>query len=483
MSADAAPERAAGMIAAEGARAPGAGAAQGPSWSLFLRLAWIATAAVLVSLIFGGLAMYSAASIQNDQMLEARLEQFGATIRAIVDEHEIELRQRQLAGQPPLETRPTATLLYRYQVWTRGGQLLMRSHEAPADRPMVALEQLGYSASKIDQDEHRVFALPSQNGTFVIQVAENLSEAWSQVGRVTAYYAAFLLVPFGLLLGVVGWVLRRTLRSIRALANDLERRNPLDLAPIPAVQPPREMLPILRAIDTLFARMRRALSIERSFTSLAAHEMRTPLAGLRAQAQFLGRTALPEGEPRETVAMLIRGVDRATYLLDQLLDLARIENLALAGESPRERVHIAKLHDGVVADLAPRIQKQNTRLSARFGVETASCHGFALSVLLRNLLSNAIAYSPTGGLVEVQYLRQRGEFVVIVDDSGKGIPAHQREHAFERFNRLGRTGADGVGLGLAIVLSVVDMHGARIELLESPLGGLRVRVSCPQPDG
>lgn len=450
-------------------------------WSLLRRIAWIATAAALAAMVFGSLAMYSAASIQNEQMLDSRLEQFGATIQSIVDERLTDFRQGGPTMIPHAQTRPTAALLYHYQVWSRHGSLVMRSHEAPATRPMVALARLGYSSIRIDGDEHRVFALPSRDGEFVIQVAEDLGQAWNQVETVTAYYAAFLLIPFGLLLGATWWLLHRALRSINTLADNLKSRNPMDVTTIVVADPPREVVPIVAAMDMLFGRMQRALSIERSFTSMAAHEMRTPLAGLRAEAQFLSRAGLPDGAASEAVTSLIRGVDRASYMLDQLLDLARVENLALAGRLHLLRVPVADLHDEVIADLAPRIQKKGTRLSVRIEVGPVRCHAFALSLLLRNLLANAVVYSPVGGRVEVQYLQRDGEFVLAIDDSGEGIAARDRERAFERFNRLGRTGSDGVGLGLSIVLSVVAMHDARIELMDSPLGGLRVQVSFPQP--
>jgi signal transduction histidine kinase len=446
------------------------------SWSLLARLAWIATAALVLSLVVGGVAMYRAASIQNDQIIDARLEQFGATLQAIIE--------NQMAGQgaldasrlSPLKTRPTAALLYRYQVWARDGSLLMRSHEASATKPLVALTRFGYSTIAIDGEEHRVFSLPGGNGNFIVQVAENVHEAWGQVGATAFYYAAFLLLPFGLLLGVTWWLLRRALRSINALADALRQRNPLDVTLLPLGDPPRELVPIINAIDFLFSRMQRALSIERSFTSLAAHELRTPLAGVRANAQLLSYEELPAA-PALAVASLIQGVDRAAHMLDQLLDLARVESLAMSGELQMSEVRLDSVYEDVVHDLETRLRKRRIHLSSSFRDTTWSCHAVALGVLMRNLLTNAINYSPEGGRVELMAALHGEELVLCVDDTGKGIPAADREHAFERFNRLGRTQVDGVGLGLSIVLLVVEMHGAKIQLLDSPLGGLRVQVT------
>ena len=449
-------------------------------WSLLARLAWIASAAVLVSLVFGGFAMYWAASIENDQMLESRLEQFGATMLAIVEDHVTDLAPQAGGALAPLKTRPTAALLYRYQVWSRNGTLILRSHEAPAAAPMTPLGRLGYSTSHIAGEEYRIFSLPSHDGGLVIQVAENVNEAWRQVGPMTVYYAGFLLIPFGLVLGATWFLLRRALHSINTLADSLKQRNPLEVTPLPLTSPPREIVPILNAMDTLFARMQRVLSIERSFTSLAAHEMRTPLAGLRAQAQLLSREDLAE-EPMKTVVSLVRGVDRASHMLDQLLDLARVESVAASGQMHMERVRIADVHEEVLSDLATRISNKRLQIAAVFGAEALWCHPFALSVLLRNLLFNAVLYSPDGGRILLTAKPRAGEVVLTVEDSGQGIPAADRERAFERFNRLGRTQADGVGLGLSIVLRVVEMHGAKIQLTDSALGGLLVQVQFPQP--
>jgi two-component system OmpR family sensor kinase/two-component system sensor histidine kinase QseC len=456
-------------------RPDGAAPDRRSEWSLLTRLAWIATTAVVASMILGGLAMFWAASFENDQMIDARLEQFGATLQALVEESATDPRQDGLAGKPLLKTRPTAALLYRYQIWGRDGTLRWRSHEAPSLKPMTDLGRFGYASSVIDGEQHRVFSLPTKKGDYVIQVAENLDEAWSQVGLISAYYAAFLLVPFGLVLLATLLLLRRALHALNSLAEGLKRRNPLDLTPVPVSAPPRELVPILSAMDMLFGRMQRALSIERSFTSLAAHEMRTPLAGLRAQAQLLSQEELAD-EPKQAVAALIKGVDRASHMVDQLLDLARVEGLALSGELQFEQVRVSDVYQNVLHDLALRIRRRQVTVTARVGDATVSCHAFALSVLLRNLLSNAILYSPAGGRVELVAMADGDKLILVVDDSGQGIPESDRERAFERFNRLGRSQADGNGLGLSIVLLVVEMHRAKIQLMSSPLGGLRAQV-------
>jgi signal transduction histidine kinase len=442
-------------------------------WSLWRRLGLIAFLAMLASIAFGGLAMYWAATIEEDQMLDARLETLGATVLSFVEEELNETDPEGALKYHNLKTRPTAALLYRYQVWSRDGALLLRSHEAPADAPLMPLSRLGFATVHYMGEQYRSFGLPTKDRRFVIQVAENIEERWTQTSLITMYYMGFLLIPIVLVFGMTWFFLRRSLGSIDAMAEQLSHRNPLDLAPLLVPSPPRELLPVLRSVDALFARVGRALSAERNFTAIAAHEMRTPLAGLRAHAQ-LASAAHTESELQDALRALRLGVDRAAHLIDQLLDLARVEGLPAAQHF--EIVALSDLCQSVMIDLGPKARGRQISFGARFQVEQLECHAFAMHVLLRNLIANAILYSPEGGRVELHAVAAGDAVALMVDDSGSGIHLADREQAFERFNRLGRTRADGVGLGLAIVLSVVELHHAKIELLDSPLGGLRVRV-------
>jgi signal transduction histidine kinase len=449
------------------------------SWSLRARLSLIATAALLASLLFGGVAMYWAASIEEDQIHDARLEHLGSTVLAFIEQEVEGLETPGATPRPALKTRPSAALLYRYQVWSKSGALLLRSYEAPADKPLMGLDVLGFHTLHIDGEEYRGFAVPTRNKLYVVQVVENVGERWAQTALISFYYVGFLLLPLGLVALATWLMLRRSLHSIDTMADQLRHRNPLDLTPIQVQGPPRELLPILRAVDLLFARVGHALSVERRFTSVAAHEMRTPLGGLRAHAQLATFASSPE-ELQDALKSLMVGADRAAHLIDQLLDLARIESLGGDSGAPHEAVDLEEVWQGLLHELAPRAVKRQIALTMELHAPAVNGHAFALSLLLRNLVANAINYTPAGGTVQVSSTLAQGpgasEVLLRVDDSGPGIPAHERERAFERFNRLGQTKIEGVGLGLSIVLSVVKLHDARIQLLDSPLGGLRVQV-------
>ncbi len=227
------------------------------------------------------------------------------------------------------------------------------------------MSRLGFDTVQIDGEEYRTFSLPSRNKTYVIQVAENIGERWAQTALITFYYVGFLLLPLGLVFGATGLMLRASLRSIDAMADQLRDRNPLDLTPVRVEDPPRELLPILRAVDTLFARVGHALSVERRFTSVAAHEMRTPLAGLRAHAQ-LATSADSNDELQDALKSLMQGADRASHLLDQLLDLARIEGLAEDARVRSNRSRCPRFTRTLMRELGPRAARKKITLAARF---------------------------------------------------------------------------------------------------------------------
>ncbi len=447
------------------------------NWSLRGRLALIGFSAMLTALVVGGLAMYSAAEVQDAQMLDARLEQLGSTILSFVENG---LAPERLADQVHLKTRPASALLYRYQVWTTDGTLVLRSHEAPAARPYMVLTQFGFGNAQHDGEEFRIYAVPSRDGHLVVQVAESIEDRAEQLGALTAHYVGFLLMPFGLILAGTWLLLRRALRSVDSIARQLRNRNPLDASALKVVRPPEEMLPIVRSLDAMFRRIRHALSVERRFTSVAAHELRTPLAGLRAHAQLAMRATSAE-ESQESLQAVLHGVDRASHLLTQLLDIAKIEALAEESAPHLQLVDLKQIYFDALKDLMPAAQKKNVVVTEDVRVTEVQGLPFGIFLMLRNLLANAVLYCPPGGSVRFATFTEGGCAALTIDDSGPGIPAEDRERAFERFNRLSQHDTRGVGLGLSIVLMVVELHGAKISLHDSPLGGLRCKVVFGAP--
>ena len=318
-------------------------------WSLRTRLLLIAALASLATLLAGSAAMFWAAEKEDQRLLDSRLEDLARTVLSF-SEHEItEILGEGRTEMMHTETAATLGSRYRYQIWTRHGTLVLHSYLSSKIAPMQPLGQTGFSTQRIEGEEFRVFAMEGNGGEMVIQVAECLDERESALGAVSAYFIAFLVLPITLIFVATWWMLRRSLRAIDTSAAQLSTRSPIDLTPVVTDNPPRELQPMISSINSLLGRVERTLSLERGFTAVAAHELRTPLAGLRAQAQIAVSATSP-AELAEALALEMSGVDRASHLLDQLLDLARIE----AGALPvrREAVDLAELARQVLAERA-----------------------------------------------------------------------------------------------------------------------------------
>lgn len=447
-------------------------------WSLRTRLLVIAAVASLATLLAGSGAMYWAAEREDRRLLDSRLEDLARTVLSF-SEHEI----TEILGEGRTElmhTETAATLgsRYRYQIMTRHGNMLLHSYKASPSVPMVALRQVGFSTVRMEDQDFRVYAMEGNGGEMVIQVAESLDERESAISIVSAYFVGFLLLPFVLIFSITWWLLRRSLRSIDTSAAQLSQRSPIDLTPVVAENPPIELKPMIQSINSLFERINKTLSLERGFTAVAAHELRTPLAGLRAQAQIAATARSPQ-ELAEALAAVMTGVDRAAHLLDQLLDLARMESVASDAERLRKSVDVVQVYESVVSDLGSLASRRGLRLESDFMERRIVAMELGMLLLMRNLLGNAIRYTPVGGQISVSTHRESESVTLTVDDSGPGIPPESHGRVFERFERLGAQGDEGVGLGMSIVQSVVIAHHALIRLLESPLGGLRVQVKFP----
>ena len=287
-----------------------------------------------------------------------------------------------------------------------------------------------------------------------------------------------LLAP--LIMLVVWWVISRTLAPLERTRQNVAARPAHDLSPLPEQGLPAEILPLVQEMNRLFVRLQAAWDALQHFVSDAAHELRTPLAALRLQAQSLARA--PDDDARRVAsARVMSGIDRATRMVEQLLSLARQE----AGQTQAQTlvpVPMALLCERMVAEWqADAVQR---------GLELAwVCDGAALNLrvlgqpdalelLLRNLLENALRYTPAPGHVQVTWQGAGvGHALLTVEDTGPGIPAEQCTRVLDRFYRVPGTTAHGSGLGLAIVQAVARQHGAELVLDESPQWrGLRVQL-------
>jgi signal transduction histidine kinase len=289
-----------------------------------------------------------------------------------------------------------------------------------------------------------------------------------------------LILPLGIALPVLAlliwFAVGKGLSPLRRISSEVAERDPANLVPLEERSAPAEIAPLLQALNALLGRLGVALESERRFTADAAHELRTPLAALKIQAQ-VARRAENEAQLGAALDNLILGVDRATRLVEQLLTLARLE--PTGGSTVRmENCDLAAIARLMLSDLAVPAQSKDIELGLD-SPDSAMVRGNAdmLAILLRNLVDNAIRYTPEHGRVNVSLQVEPGRVHLEVLDSGPGIPEEERQRVFDRFYRILGSDAAGSGLGLSIVQRIADVHAASLTLGDGENGtGLRVSV-------
>ncbi len=447
--------------------------------SLQRKVTVITSVAIAAALLLGVRGAHMAEQMEQRHHLDMHLAEVAQTV---VEFSKDDVAQAGRAPGAPVHhySPPDANLDLSFQVWMQQGQTLLKTNMPAEQPPLMPLGQFGFVDAEVEGKPGRVFALPSADQSYTVQVAEQFEDHDADTQTLLHYY--FLPIALPLLFAMVAtWFLLR--RSADALDDLVFRLRHLDLnnmQPVAVAQPTHEILPVIEEFNSVFQRASNALQSEQRFTAMAAHELRTPWAGIKAQAQ-LALGARNEPDRQQALQAVIGGIKRASHVFDQLVDLTRLDSTGQDFSGRFESIPLETIYQQVMDDLRPRAEARQMVLHTHWEVATVYGLDFALFLLLRNLISNAILYGEEGGHIDISSTAQEGSTILFVDDSGPGIPAQDRGKAFERFNRLGQRGAEGVGLGLSIVQMVVALHRGTVDLQDAPLGGLRVRVSFPGP--
>ncbi len=436
-----------------------------PPHSLRARLLWLLLVAITLTALAQALVAYRAARSEADQIFDYHMQRTAMSLRSA-------LPRNGLDPSDP-EDRDNSDFDFVVQVWADGGPSTFVS--APAALPQVAT--LGFSDVAARGTTYRVYAMRWRGLT--IQVAQDMAARRLMAGKLALRTVGPIAVMAPLLMMVAWWVVSTSLAPVSRVRRQLAERQVDGLSEVSEAGLPEEIRPLVQELNLLFGRVRQAFDAQKNFVADAAHELRSPLAALKLQAQGLKRAS--DDAARElAVNRLTAGIERATRLVEQLLALARQQATAASGARavPVVLADIALLE---LADAAPTAQAQGIDLGLVHADEDAIAgEADALCMLVRNLLDNAIKYTPRGGTVDLALRRTGQQLLFSIDDSGPGIAESDRERALDRFHRVGESQAPGSGLGLAIVKSIADLHGATLVLARSPrLGGLRVEVSFP----
>jgi len=288
-----------------------------------------------------------------------------------------------------------------------------------------------------------------------------------------------LLLPLLLalpLLALAGWwAVRQGLAPLRQLSHLLTHRRAQALETVELADMPSEMQPMVQALNELFQRIERMIASERRFTADAAHELRTPIAAIRTQAQVALGAGDNQAQRDHALQVTLAACDRAVHLVDQLLMLARLE---AAPAAPTTTIDLTTVVRRVAADMAPTalVRHQTLELEAQQPCQVTGDE-MLISVMVRNLIDNAMRYSPDGARVQVSVMAETGQTVLRVEDSGPGMTESEMAHLGERFYRVLGNEQPGSGLGWSIVNRICDVFGVKVQTGRSKLlGGLVVNA-------
>jgi signal transduction histidine kinase len=448
--------------------------------SLQRRVAVITSCAVAAALLLGVNGARMAEEAEQRQHLDMHLEEVAQTVLGFAEEESkrtgTPTRLQSLLPRFYLPNEANSDL--SFQVWTKDGPTLLQTNDAASLQPLMPLTARGFETAIVKGKEGRKFSLTAQDNNLVVQVAEQFEYNDHDASTLLRYYFLPMALPLLLSMLATWTLLRRSSGALDDLVHRLRHVDILNMETVSIQRPTREILPVIEEVNSLVKKASNAISTEQRFISMAAHELRTPWAGIKAQTQ-LALKATNKKDLDEALKFVIEGIDRASHVFEQLFDLSRLESTSKDISDKFRPIDVADVYAQVMDDLAIKVREKSTSSHARFDVPTLVGLEFAFFLLLRNLLANAIQYGGERGHIEVSTQTRDQETILYVDDSGKGIPEEARQSAFERFNRLNQHGPDGVGLGLSIVQRCVELQGGRIELQDSPLGGLRVQVSFP----
>jgi two-component system sensor histidine kinase QseC len=359
----------------------------------------------------------------------------------------------------------------------------MRSQNAPI-LPMASAEPGFKSVRFPNGSDWRVFVTRGAEKDILVFVGEEVDSRSSILWAVLRGLLLPLLIALPALTLAVWWAVRRGLEPLRELSLQLGQRRASDVQPLALSTMPTEVQPVVQSLNALFERIGRMVAGERRFTADAAHELRTPIAAIRTQAQVAQGAGNDIAQREHALQATLAGCDRATRLVEQLLTLARLEATTPSPATPAigaSRTNVSAVTRRIAAELVPTAQarRQTLELDAEQPCFIAA-DDLLTGVLVRNLLDNAMRYSPEGAMVQAEVRCDAKQCTLTVQDSGPGMSSEEMARLGERFFRVLGSEQPGSGLGWSIVRRIAGVSGANLRVSRSEkLGGLCIEVSWP----
>ncbi|MCP4980918.1 MAG: hypothetical protein GY935_10540 [Gammaproteobacteria bacterium] len=442
--------------------------------SLRRRLTWYVVATLLVLTTVSGFFVYQGTTDEADEIFSASLVQTARILDGLISRAAIESNRQQLTRA--LERTPEAHEYERklfFAVFDAGGQLLLHSRRAP-EIPHEVISK-GFSEFQFKDKKWFTFALQSSQDGLLIVVGER-----GEIRReITEYIGSGLLLPLIVLLPLILWLLWQligvALKPLQTVTDQVLQQDLKRLRRINVEGVPREISPLVDALNRMISDLDAAYARERRFVSDASHELRNPLASLLINVD----NAIEESRDEESIESLQcmkTSIQRLSHLVSQLLKISHFENPQSRHEF--EAVDLCQVCDRVVASTQAQADTKSIQIELLqvggpcrvMGVESL------IDAMVANLVDNAVKFCDPGCRVSLSCYREAKNLVIAVDDSGAGLDVAEHEKVLGRFYRVADSGADGAGLGLSIVKSIAQIHRAQIEMGDSELGGLRVKI-------
>lgn len=401
-----------------------------------------------------------------EEVYDAQLVHSAKTLLQLT-EHEIDEQQNIDIGteSPNLQHRYENKTAFR--IW-KNDKIVLQSSRAKDFAGVEAPP--GFSVQIIEEKPWRFFVFIDAEKNIKVETAERYAIRYELIGQLMTSLAIpmAILVPFLLLIVWIG--VRQSITPLIALSNEVDSRKIDDLTPIKNNDIPREVTPLVDAMNRLFIRIGDSFRREREFTDHAAHELRTPLAAMKTQTQVLLKKASGMPDCKDGLDNLNATIDRTTHLVEQLLSLARLQN----DTPPMKAIDLSDLLEDTVSQVRSLAEhkQQVIRVNIEPNVEIKG-HADSLYMLIHNILDNAVKYSPEGSNINVTLGKDK---TLSISDSGPGISEADKKRVFNRFVRMDKTGQTGSGLGLSIAQWVADMHAVTLVLKDNSPTGLTVEI-------
>ena len=327
------------------------------------------------------------------------------------------------------------------------------------------------------ENGHFIRILIAEDQDLKVKVVQPLSVRFDELWQTTLGFGGILFILWILQWLILRFAIKRQLRPLNKISREIGSKSALDLSPVQSPDPEiTELQPIVRQLNAMLSRLEKSLAAEQRFTADASHELRSPLSAIQMRLQVLKRKYQEDAQLRQALQMIQNDVNRGTQILENLLLLARLDP-EHAEQLPKQQVNLKVLVQEVLQALQPFAQEKEIHWNLKLEDAVIEANAELIFSCIRNLVDNAIRYTPMQGQVEIRTIVEGQNLQLMIENSGEGIQADVLQRLGERFYRALGTRTQGSGLGLSICQKIMQLHTAKIDYAPSGLGGLKVSLN------